>query len=49
MICINDTRNGAQVLVKAVDLSGLPGIGTGWKNYRWKLYTLVAKPYFSLQ
>ncbi len=46
VVCINDTQGG---FIKAVDVSALPGIGTGWKNYRWKLYTLVAKPYFSLQ
>ncbi|MFI5294083.1 MAG: PilW family protein [Thermodesulfovibrionales bacterium] len=51
VVCINYTNSntGAQVYYKAVDVSALPGIGTGWKNYRWKLYTLVAKPYFSLQ
>jgi hypothetical protein len=26
------------------DLTQLSGIGTDWKNYRWKLYTIVVKP-----
>ncbi len=42
VVCIMDTGLG---FVKAVDLSTLPGIGTKWNNYRWKLYKLVASPY----
>lgn len=26
------------------DLKLLSGIGTNWKNYRWKIYTIVVKP-----
>jgi hypothetical protein len=49
VVCIMDMENGASVFFRAIDLSALPGIGTRWQNYRWKLYTLVVKPYFSLR
>jgi len=26
------------------NLAALDGIGTAWKNYRWKIYTIVAEP-----
>jgi hypothetical protein len=29
---------------RAYDLTQLSGIGSEWKNYRWKIYTIVAKP-----
>jgi len=29
---------------RAYDLSALDGIGTGWKNYRWKVFNIVVTP-----
>lgn len=29
---------------RAYDLTALDGIGNGWKNYRWKIYTMVVSP-----
>ncbi len=37
-------RVGGFGLGRDYDLAALDGIGTSWKNYRWKLYTLVVAP-----
>jgi type II secretory pathway pseudopilin PulG len=29
---------------RAYDLTQLNGIGTDWKNYRWKVYTMIVRP-----